>query len=79
MKTFAYRNPLRGWEHLPFDDAVREAKHVLGGRGYIPNDEYRQMYREGIITDDAVKQALQEVGVPHLLERQRRSCTSCRG
>jgi len=29
MKTFAYRNPLRGWEHLPFDNAIREAKHLL--------------------------------------------------
>ena len=34
MKTFAYRNPLRGWEHLPFDEAIREAKHLLGGSGY---------------------------------------------
>jgi uncharacterized protein YbcC (UPF0753/DUF2309 family) len=62
MKTFAYRNPLRGWEHLPFDEAVGEAKHVLGGNGYIPNDDYRQMYSEGRITDDAVTQALQHVG-----------------
>ncbi|MBC8352765.1 MAG: DUF2309 domain-containing protein [Planctomycetes bacterium] len=64
MKTFAYRNPLRGWESLPFDDAVRKAKNVLGGNGYIPNDEYRQVYRDGSISDDAVRQALQEVG-PH--------------
>jgi len=61
MKTFAYRNPLRGWEHLPFDEAVREAKHLLGGNGYIPNEDYRQLYREGRITEDAVKQALQAV------------------
>ena len=61
MKTFAYRNPLRGWEHLPFDEAVREAKHLLGGNGYIPNDDYRQLYREGRVTEDAVKLALQAV------------------
>ena len=61
MKTFAYRNPLRGWEHLPFDEAIREAKHLLGGNGYIPNDDYRQLYREGRVTEDAVKQALQAV------------------
>jgi hypothetical protein len=59
MKTFAYRNPLRGLEHLPFDRAVREARHLLGGRGYLPNDDYRQMVREGRITDDGVRQALQ--------------------
>ncbi len=61
MKTFAYRNPLRGWEHLPFDEAIREAKYLLGGSGYIPNDDNRQLYREGRVTEDAVKQALQAV------------------
>ena len=61
MKTFSYRNPLRGWEHLPFDEAIREANHMLGGNGYISNEEYRQLYREGRITDDAIKRALQRV------------------
>ena len=61
MKTFAYRNPLRGWEHLPFDEAIREAKHLLGGNGYIPNRDYRQLYNEGRITDDAIEEALQTV------------------
>ena len=62
MKTFAYRNPLRGLEHLPFDEAIREAKHLLGGNGYIANEEYRQLYRDGRITDGAVKRALQHIG-----------------
>jgi uncharacterized protein YbcC (UPF0753/DUF2309 family) len=62
MKTFAYRNPLRGWEHLPFDKAIREAKHLLGGNGYLSNEDYRHLYREGRITEDAVKRALQRVG-----------------
>ncbi|MEC7640619.1 MAG: tetratricopeptide repeat protein, partial [Nitrospinota bacterium] len=42
----------RGFEHLPFDKAVREGKHLLGGNGYIPNDDYRQLYREGRICED---------------------------
>ena len=62
MKTFAYRNPLRGWEHLPFDEAIGQAQQMLGGSGYIANEEYRQLYREGGITEDAVKRALQPVG-----------------
>ena len=61
MKTFAYRNPLRGWEHLPFDQAIGEAKQLLGGNGYIPNEDYRQLYREGRITEDAIEHALQAV------------------
>ena len=34
MKTFAYRNPLRGWESLPFGDSIRKAKHLPDGSGY---------------------------------------------
>ena len=29
LKTFAYRNPLRGLEHLPFDEAIRQGKKTL--------------------------------------------------
>jgi len=36
MKTFAYRNPLRGWEHLPFDTAVHEGKQLIAGNGQHP-------------------------------------------
>ncbi len=46
MKTFAYRNPLRSWEHLPFDKAIREAKNLLGGNGYLSNEDYRHLYRD---------------------------------
>ena len=63
MKTFAYRNPLRGFEHLPFDTAVRKGKHLLGGNGYVPNDDYRRLYRQGRISEDAVQRALERVGL----------------
>ena len=62
MKTFAYRNPLRGWEHLPFDTAVREGKHLIGGNGYLSNDDYRGMHHAGRITDAAITHALQSAG-----------------
>jgi uncharacterized protein YbcC (UPF0753/DUF2309 family) len=58
MKIFAYRNPLRGLEHLSFDEAICEGKRVLGGKGYLPNDDYRHLYRDGIITEDAVDGAI---------------------
>ncbi len=35
VKTIVYRNPQRGCEYLPFDDAIREAKYLLGGSGYV--------------------------------------------
>ena len=58
LKIFAYRNPLRGLEHLTFFEAIREGKHLFGGNGYLPNDDHRQLYRDGVITDDAVRQAI---------------------
>jgi len=58
LKIFAYRNPLRGLEDKTFFEAIREGKHLFGGNGYLPNDDHRQLYRDGVITDDAVRQAI---------------------
>lgn len=63
MKTFAYRNPLRGWESLPFDEAVREGKQLIGGNGYLSNEDYRRLYHEGRITDEAIGHALRNSGI----------------
>lgn len=62
LKTFAYRNPVRGFEHLPFDEAVREGRRLQGGVGYLPNHEYRQFYRDGRITEKNVRRALDRFG-----------------
>ena len=61
MKTFAYRNPLRGLEHLPFDEALRQGQHLLGGNGYLSNEDYRQLHRDGRITEAALTTALQRI------------------
>ena len=63
MKTFAYRNPLRGLESLPFDEAVSEGKQLIGGNGYLSNEDYRRLYREGRITDQAIEHALHTAGI----------------
>ena len=62
MKSFVHHNPIHGLEHLPFDQAVREAKHLLGGNGYLSNREYRQLFREGRITDESVRRAFRRIG-----------------
>ena len=59
MKIFAYRNPLRGLEHLPFDEAIQQGKHLLGGSGYLPNEDYRQLFRDGTITQEAVSASIE--------------------
>ncbi len=62
MRTMVAQNPIHGMEYLPFDQAVRKGKHLLGGNGYLPNEEYRQFYRDGRITQECLKRAFQRVG-----------------
>jgi uncharacterized protein YbcC (UPF0753/DUF2309 family) len=58
LRTFAYRNPLVGFEHLPFEEAVSQAKKVIGGEGYLSTAEYRACYAEGRISEKELSSAL---------------------
>lgn len=61
MKTFIHHNPLHGLEHFHFEKAISEAERFLGGRGFLPNENYRDYYKEGRITDDALNEALKDI------------------
>ncbi|MEM0953764.1 MAG: putative inorganic carbon transporter subunit DabA, partial [Pseudomonadota bacterium] len=58
MKGFVSHNPLQGLEHLPFDQAFREAEHLFGASGYLPLAEYRALYKSGRIPEACVDNAL---------------------
>lgn len=58
ITTFIHTNPLHGFEDLPFEQGVAEAERLLGGRGYLPNGEFRRLYRSGRITEQDVREAL---------------------
>ena len=62
MTGFVHHNPIHGLEHLPFDEAIREAKHLFGAEGYLPNEVYRGFYRDGRIRERSVERALRRVG-----------------
>ena len=62
MRTMVAQNPLHGLEYLPFDQAVRKGKELLGGNGYLANEEYRQFYQSGRITKESFKRAFSRVG-----------------
>ncbi len=49
MRTFVHHNPLHGLEDLHFNDAVRRARKLLGGHGYLSNAAYRDYLRSGRI------------------------------
>jgi uncharacterized protein YbcC (UPF0753/DUF2309 family) len=62
MKGFVSHNPLQGLEHLPFDEAIRQAKHLFGAEGYLPIEDYRGCYESGRIKKRSVDRALARVG-----------------
>ncbi|MFQ5992241.1 MAG: DUF2309 domain-containing protein [Nitrospiraceae bacterium] len=61
MRTYVSRNPLQGLESLHFNEAVNHAKQLLGGNGYLSNDEYRRQYHQGRITPEGIVRALHRV------------------
>ncbi|MBI3622130.1 MAG: DUF2309 family protein, partial [Nitrospirae bacterium] len=58
MRTFVHHNPLHGLEDLHFDDAVRRARRLLGGRGHLPNAAYRDYLKAGRIKPEQIDGAL---------------------
>jgi uncharacterized protein len=62
MKGFVSHNPIQGLEHLPFDEAFRQAKDLFGAEGYLPVEEYRGLFQSGRITRESVDKALARVG-----------------
>ena len=68
MRTMVAQNPLHGLEYLPFDQAVRKGKELLGGNGYLANEEYRQFYQSGRITKESFKRAFSRVGLVQMVK-----------
>ena len=62
MKTFAYYNPIRDFEHLSFGEAVSKAQWLLGARGFLPLEEYRGFFHQGRISPAAVEEGLRRAG-----------------
>jgi len=58
LTTFIHHNTLHGLQHLPFEEAVAEGTRILGGRGYLSNEEYRAFYRRSRIADEDIEAAL---------------------
>ncbi|MCF8719877.1 DUF2309 domain-containing protein [Nitrospina gracilis] len=61
MRTFIHHNPLHGLEHLSFEEAINEGHRVFGGRGYLCNEEYRNYFKQGRISEESVNEALKEI------------------
>jgi uncharacterized protein YbcC (UPF0753/DUF2309 family) len=58
MRNFVHHNPLHGLEHLPFEEAVRQGEKVLGAKGYLSGELYREYLRSGRILPEQIDAAL---------------------
>ncbi len=61
MRTFIHHNILHGMEDLDFHDAVEQGRRFLGGRPYLPNEQFRHYFRMGRIRPEHVDAALQPI------------------
>lgn len=66
MRTFVHHNPLHGLEDLPFEEAVRRGKRILGGNGYLSNEMFRELARSGRILPRHIEAALS----PRAIDKQ---------
>jgi uncharacterized protein len=61
MRTFVHHNPLHGLEDLHFNGAVRLARRVLGGQGYLSNEIFRDYFQSERILPRHLDNAIGEL------------------
>ena len=58
LETFIAVNPLAGLEVMPFEQAIRRAGDLYGMPGTLGEETFRQLHRQGRITDADLDRAL---------------------
>ncbi|WP_120800010.1 putative inorganic carbon transporter subunit DabA [Thiocapsa rosea] len=60
MRNYIYNNPLNGFEHLPFEEAVEQATRLFHARGYLRRTDYQAMMDEGRIDLEVIQDLVSE-------------------
>ncbi len=68
MTTFVHHNPLRSLETLPFHEAISVAQRFIGGRGYFPNEQYRELVKTSRISYGQLDAAIRLVAIDEHVE-----------
>ena len=56
--AFIHHNPLKGFEHLNFKEALDKAQSIFGGKVYMDSGYYINLYNEGKISSEALEKNL---------------------
>lgn len=65
MRSFIHHNPLHGFEHLPFDEAVSKGQQLFGAKGYLSRAQYQSYLAQGLIDEQVLRDQIAEFAAKH--------------